>query len=305
MKNAIVFGATGYIGLALVKKLLSEDISVLAIGRKGDKEFFEKINFNSDKIKYLQINQPLEIFLNDSLKYENFKQDCILYHFAWSGLDRLTNGDIREQIKNLYITSEILFFAHKFGCTKFINVSSQEEAIFENYLKSDKWKNEKYTSSPLYYAGSKFANAQLVKLLSYLKKIDYINTRFSIVLDEGLDGVSFVASTFKKLQNHEGIPEVKNTQPCEIVLLDELVDAYYKIGLYGKHKADYYLGQGSPNTLMNYFLNFKSIINSEDKLKQDSFSEDILDIFNPKSLELDTGFIFNKTYKSLAKEAKQ
>ncbi|HEC1794779.1 TPA: NAD(P)-dependent oxidoreductase [Campylobacter lari] len=304
MKNAIVFGATGYVGLALVKKLLNENISVLAIGRKDDEEFFKKLNFNSDKIKYLQINQPLEVFLNDSLKYDDFKQDCVLYHFAWSGLDRLTNGDIRDQIKNLHITSEILFFANEFGCKKFINVSSQEEAIFENYLKNNKWKNEKYTSSPLYYAGAKFANAQLVKLLSYLKKIDYINTRFSIVLDEDLDGVSFVASTFKKLQNHEEIPEVKNTQPCEIVLLDELVDAYYKIGLHGRHKADYYLGQGSPNILMNYFLNFKSIINSESKLRQDSFNKDILDIFDPKSLKFDTGFVFNKTYKCLAKEVK-
>ncbi|EOA4575085.1 TPA: NAD-dependent epimerase/dehydratase family protein [Campylobacter jejuni] len=304
MKNAIVFGATGYVGLALVKKLLNEKISVLAIGRKDDEEFFKKLNFNSDKIKYLQINQPLETFLNDSLRYDNFKQDCVLYHFAWSGLDRLTNGDIRDQIKNLHITSEILFFANEFGCKKFINVSSQEEAIFENYLKNNKWKNEKYTSSPLYYAGAKFANAQLVKLLSYLKKIDYINTRFSIVLDRDLDGVSFVASTFKKLQNHEEIPEVKNTQPCEIVLLDELVDAYYKIGLYGKHKADYYLGKGNPNTLMNYFLNFKSILNLEDKLMQTDFNKDILELFNPKSLKQDIGLTFDKTYKSLAKEIK-
>ncbi|EAI8833079.1 NAD(P)-dependent oxidoreductase [Campylobacter coli] len=304
MKNAIVFGATGYIGLALVKKLLSENINVLAIGRKDDRYFSEKLNFNSDKVRYLQINQPLEMFLNDLLRYENFKQDCVLYHLAWSGVDRLTNGGIRDQIRNLHISSEVLSFANEFGCKKFINASSQEEAIFKNYLKSNNWKNEQYISSPLYYAGSKFANTELMKLLSYLKKIDYVNTRFSIVLDESLDGVSFVASTFKKLQNYEEIPEVKNTQPCEIVLLDELVDAYYKIGLYGKHGIDYYLGQGCPNILMNYFLNFKSIINSEDNLRQDSFSEDILDIFNPKSLELDTGFVFNKTYKSLAKEVK-
>ncbi|MBT0866736.1 NAD-dependent epimerase/dehydratase family protein, partial [Campylobacter coli] len=95
MKNAIVFGATGYVGLALVKKLLSENINVLAIGRKDDRYFFEKLNFNSDKVRYLQINQPLEIFLNDLLRYENFKQDCVLYHLAWSGVDRLTNGGIR------------------------------------------------------------------------------------------------------------------------------------------------------------------------------------------------------------------
>ncbi|EAC2165048.1 NAD-dependent epimerase/dehydratase family protein, partial [Campylobacter coli] len=50
MKNAIVFGATGYVGLALVKKLLSENINVLAIGRKDDRYFFEKLNFNSDKV---------------------------------------------------------------------------------------------------------------------------------------------------------------------------------------------------------------------------------------------------------------
>ncbi|HEB9338600.1 TPA: NAD-dependent epimerase/dehydratase family protein, partial [Campylobacter coli] len=55
MKNAIVFGATGYIGRALVEKLLSKEVNVLALGRK--KQYLKHKN-----LKYIAINAELEIF---------------------------------------------------------------------------------------------------------------------------------------------------------------------------------------------------------------------------------------------------
>ncbi|MCI5969439.1 NAD-dependent epimerase/dehydratase family protein [Helicobacter sp.] len=226
MKSAIIFGATGYIGTALTQNLLENLIKVLSIGRKNQKDFNTKFKQNSN-ITYLQINQNFESFFN-KISITDYA-GSVLYHLAWSGLDRLTNGGIREQIKNISITSQVLSFASKIGCAKFINLSSQEEAIFKHHIKSHQWKNSKYASSPLYYAASKLANAELVRLLSYLQKIDYINIRFSIALDTQLNSPSFVAQTFKKIKNKEAIPQVTNKEPCEIVLLEELVEACYKI----------------------------------------------------------------------------
>lgn len=304
MKNAIIFGATGYIGTALTKSLLSNDIQVLAIGRKSQTDFHHNLDLEYDKnLDYLQINGDLETFLSELSKNTNYKGD-VLYHLAWSGLDRLTNGEVKEQIKNLSITSQILSFASKMGCSKFINLSSQEEAIFQHYIQSGQWKVKTYSSSPVFYAGAKLANAELVRLMSYLEKIDYINIRFSIALDEKLSGPSFVAEAFKKIKNQESIPKVKNTQPCEIILLEELVEACYRIGLHGKHMADYYLGKGDIDTLENYFIKFNNLLhpNQTKSLSQNSFDKGILELYNPSSLENDTGFTFNKDFTHLAKE---
>ena len=56
MENAIVFGATGYIGRALVEKLLSKEVNVLALGRKKG-QYLEHKN-----LKYIIIDVELEIF---------------------------------------------------------------------------------------------------------------------------------------------------------------------------------------------------------------------------------------------------
>lgn len=304
MKNAIIFGATGYIGIALTKSLLSNGIQVLAIGRKSQKDFYDKLSLEHNKnVDYLQINGDLESFLN-KLSQNTDCKGSVLYHLAWSGLDRLTNGGVKEQIKNVSITSQILSFASEIGCSKFINLSSQEEAIFQHYIQSGQWKVKKYSSSPVFYAGAKLANAELVRLVSYLEKIDYINVRFSIVLDTRLSGPSFVAETFKKIKNKEPIPEVKNTQPCEIILLEDLVEACHKIGMHGKYMADYYLGKGDIDTLENYFIKFNNLLypNQTKSLSQNSFDKGMLELYNPSSLENDTGFMFNKDFTYLAKE---
>lgn len=303
MKNAIIFGATGYVGAELTKKLLSEGIKVLAIGRKDQTAFYNmlSIEYNKD-LKYFQIKDDLESFLDSLLKNIDYK-GSVLYYLAWSGINRLTDGGIKEQIKNLNMTSQVLSFASKLGCSKFINAGSQEEAIFRYYIQNNQWRIFKYSSSPVFYAGAKLANADLVRLLSYLQKIDYINTRFSISLDKHLMSPSFVAKSFKKIINQEPIQEIKNKQLCEIILLDELVQAYYEIGLRGRHMADYYLGKGKPDTLENYFIKLHNCL-QPNKIKNpvpNNIDKNFLKLFSPSSLTNDIGFIFDKDFTYFAK----
>ncbi len=297
MKNAIVFGATGYIGRALVEKLLSKEVNVLALGRK--KQYLKHKN-----LKYIAINAELEIFFEQLLELRYDYEDTVFYNVAWSGLDRLTNGEIQDQLKNITMSSKAIKFAAKFNCSKFINIGSQEESIFNYFVSTDSWKTISYTSSPIYYAGAKFANMEMLKLLAYLEKIDFVNTRFSIVIDKSLSGVSFVAKNLKEILNGGELQNIKNTQPCEIILLDELAESYYEIGKFGKNKADYYLGMGKPDILTNYLLSFyyyktdvKNYIQSEMKI-----DKKLLDTFDPSSLHKDTNFYFKKDFSQIMQE---
>lgn len=298
MENAIVFGATGYIGRALVEKLLSKEVNVLALGRKKG-QYLEHKN-----LKYIIIDVELEIFFEQLLVLKDDYKNAVFYNAAWSGLDRLTNGEIQDQMKNITMSSKAIKFAAKFNCSKFINIGSQEESIFNYFVSTDSWKTISYTSSPIYYAGAKFANMEMLKLLAYLEKIDFVNTRFSIVIDKSLSGVSFVAKNLKEILNGSEPQSTKNTQPCEIILLDELVESYYEIGKFGKNKADYYLGIGKPDILINYLLSFyyyktdaKNYIRSEMK-----FDKKLLDTFNPSSLHKDTHFYFKKDFSQIMQE---
>ena len=45
--------------------------------------------------------------------------DCVFYHFAWSGSERLADGSIQEQFNNVTYSSKTLVIAKKIGCIKF------------------------------------------------------------------------------------------------------------------------------------------------------------------------------------------
>lgn len=298
MKNAIIFGCTGYLGKKLSEFVLEKNINVLGIGRK------EKCELQHQNFKYFSIKDDLDAFFTDMLKFKDEYKDAVFYNFSWSGLDRLTNGELNDQLKNLNTSAKALKFASAFSCAKFINIGSQEEAIFKNFIETNKWQENLYSSSPIYYAGAKFANKELLQLLSYLEKIDFINTRFSIVLDKKLSGVSFVAKSLNVIKGGGDLMQVKNTQPCEIIFLDELIEAFYEIGKTGKHMADYYLGLGKVDTLPHYLSSFYNFVKKGGAYKQGvlNFDKSLLDSFDASLLLKDTGFAFKKDFNALMQE---
>lgn len=304
MKQAIIFGATGFVGSSLVKVLKTNDMPIVAIGRKP----FEETSLELESKNYLQFQSENLDFkpIYKLCKSKIVEKDVVFYNVAWGGIDRLTNGTLQDQIKNIFLSSKAIEFAKLLGCSKFINASSQEDAIFQNYIQTQKWKEHPYSSSPLFYASAKHFNKDITTLLAYLNKIDYINTRFSVAITPKLDGASFVSSTLKKIKNQEQYTQPQNPNLCEIVSLQELAEAYYHIGRFGKNKADYYLGMGQPNTLKNYFDFFSKYMENQNIQYDHLHSpQDIAKLFDPSTLNQDTGFAFQKNFPTLAKEILQ
>lgn len=302
MKQAIVFGATGLIGSSIVNTLQVHNIPTIAIGRRD----FQLTNLNIKPDNYIQMHSKDDFSFDhiyNQCKKICLEDDIVFYNVAWSGLDRLTNGALSDQIKNIFLSSKALEFAKQLNCSKFINVSSQEDAIFKNYIQTQEWKNSPYSSSPLFYASTKHFNKDITNLLAYLNKIDYINTRFSATITPSLDGVSFISSTLQKIKNKQDYTQPQNKNLCEIVDLYELSEAYYHIGMYGKNKADYYLGLGQPHTLQEYFDYFsKIVVNLKCSLSQDEQQQDLAKLFDSHTLKQDTNFVFKKDFPTLVKE---
>ena len=78
MKKVIVTGANGFVGSALVKELVKNDVEVLAMDMPG-------CNGNlpvCDKVKFLPLALDNISTLKDLINDRDF--DCF-YHFAWAG----------------------------------------------------------------------------------------------------------------------------------------------------------------------------------------------------------------------------
>ena len=121
MKRAIITGATGSVGTALIKELVSNDVEVLVLCREGSKRndnilkhpLVEKIYCSLDELEHLE---------NDTGKVYD-----VFYHFAWQGTTGASRNDMYLQNKNVKYTLDAVGAAHRFGCHTFIGAGSQAE----------------------------------------------------------------------------------------------------------------------------------------------------------------------------------
>jgi nucleoside-diphosphate-sugar epimerase len=303
MKKAIVSGSSGLIGRSVVNYLVDNDIDVLCLGRKNLTQD-DINNYFGKRVRYIQLDmkniEKLPYIIN-KLNWE-VGDECLFYNFAWSGVNRLTDGTLEDQLKNAIASSLAVKSAKKIGCIKFINSGSVEENYSEWYLDN----GLSHLSTQSDYAIAKLASRDMCSIVSYLQKIDYIHTRLSVPLSPDLSKGGYVSKTLKKIINKkkENYETPKNNQLYDIISTHDVAKAYYLIGLHGRNKADYFIGSGKPSTLNNYFENIKLAVSGMTVKKPEAPSSDFLNFFNTKNLHSDTGFYASSYLLDLVREEK-
>lgn len=293
MNKAIITGATGLIGKAVAKYFIENSIDVLCLGRKPLSTIEIENIFGSNTVKYIQIEMEEILSLPDEIVKINWipGDSCVFYNFAWSGIDKLTNGEFVVQFKNAINSSKSVLTAKKLGCTKFINVGTMEETLAELFI--NKY-NDGFVknSSQKNYAISKLASRDMCKMVSYLEKIDYIHTRLSAPIDSDLSRGGYISSVLTKIKEGKEYEKPKNNQFFDFISLEEVAKAYFLIGLKGKNKADYFIGSSNPMTLKEFFElsdNYKKGKIRLELLKKYN-SKKHEKIYNTEKLANDTGF---------------
>ena len=120
MKKAIVTGATGAVGTALVNKLISEGVETLVLVRKGGR--VNKIPSNPlVKIAYCSLDEMADFQNENDEKYDAF------FHLAWAGPYGKDRDNMFLQSNNIKNELEAVKLAKRFGCDVFVGAGSQAE----------------------------------------------------------------------------------------------------------------------------------------------------------------------------------
>lgn len=90
MKRAIITGATGAIGMALIQELIQNDIEVLVLCREGSKRNEQIPVHPFVTVKMCSLDQLSALENDTDKKYDVF------YHFAWEGTTRPLADYIQE-----------------------------------------------------------------------------------------------------------------------------------------------------------------------------------------------------------------
>jgi len=118
-KQIAITGATGFIGAAIVRELLSSGDSVIALLRP-----------NSDVSRLDDIKEDIQFESYDLLKEDALKSKFsadVFIHCAWRGVageDRNEEFQIKENVPSVIKSVEL---ASKLGCTQWIGLGSQAE----------------------------------------------------------------------------------------------------------------------------------------------------------------------------------
>lgn len=302
MRTAIITGSQGLVGSALAQHLMRQGVRVLALGRsreggnpiaggpQGNDALFVEIEME-------QIHRLDEVLAG--LGWDIGPQS-VFYNFAWKGKDELTDGSLEDQLQNVVWATEAIRVAKRLGCSKFINAGSFEETFTEENLQVHFGALEA-SFSP--YGNAKLACRDFSKLVSYLEKIDYIHTRFSIVVTPRAIGDSYVSRTIEKIFNGE-VPGAPNSdQVYNFVWLEDLVRAFELIGQCGKNQADYFIGSQVWITLAEFFGDFCEHVNGNPGVSVPRFFDGPGSrARSPESLTLDTGFVISTGMANLVRK---
>lgn len=171
MKTAVVIGANGFLGSALVEKLIAGGFEVAAV-------------YNSAKDK---INKKAKLFTNEELLVSSIKPDYIFY---------LSGNYANSHAKLLEINAILFQYSLKFVDSKMIYVSTANVYGNTAVIVTE----DSPFSSPGLYAQSKLAGEFIVKAMPH-----YSIVRFTYIYGPGITNNSFIPAIIASAKNNKKI----------------------------------------------------------------------------------------------------
>ena len=296
MKRAIITGATGAVGTALVKELITNNIETLVLCREGSRRNHKIPDHPLVTRKHCSLDQLASIENDTGNNYDVF------YHFAWMGTTGAERNDMYLQNQNVRFALDAVGAAKRFGCKKFIGAGSQAEyGRVEGMLKAD---------TPAFpemgYGIAKLCAGQMTREYAHQLGMEHIWVRILSVYGPNDGAQSLVMSTIHKLQNSEVPQFTKGEQLWDYLYSGDAGRAFRLIGQKGVDGKTYVLGSGQAQPLAEYIKVIRDIVNSNGQIELGAIP------YTPKQvmclqadiseLNRDTGFVPEMDFAAGIKE---
>lgn len=249
MKKVIVTGANGFVGSALVKELVKNDVEVLAMDMPG-------CNGNlpvCDKVKFLPLALDNISSLKDLIDDRDF--ECF-YHFAWAGSAGAARADTKLQLQNAQWTIDCLRVAKEVGCQKFVAAGSimEHETMAAAFAAGNK-----PGLGYIYGSGKLVAHTMAMSVAADIG-LDLVWAEITNAYGVGELSPRMVNTTIRKVIKGEEPQFTAGTQNYDFVYIDDVAKAFYLIGKKGKPFNEYLIGSSNAKPLKEFLLEMKAAI---------------------------------------------
>lgn len=230
MERVVINGATGCIGLALIKEFVECGVEVLVLAHNGSKRNKYIPHVPQVRVEYCDLNQLC--MFNTNERYDVF------YNLAWIG--GKYRDDVLLQESNIQYALDAVKLAARLGCKRFIGTGSQAEYGL---------KNKKLTSSmpanPVSaFGASKLYAGKMCEILAHQLGMDFIWTRILSVYGP-YDGMQTMVMSLISQLRKGIVPELTGCeQMWDYLYSGDAAKALYLMGEKGKNGKIYVLGGG-------------------------------------------------------------
>lgn len=244
MKKAIVTGANGFVGSALIQELLANGVEVIALDREGCRQNLpEGVIFLPCELSEIAclVDRP-EVVDAD-----------VFYHFAWAGSAGPARADTALQLQNAQWTVDSLRTAKQLGCKKFICAGSimEHETIAAGFAQGNK------PGLGYIYGSGKLVAHTMCKSVAADIGIDLVWAKITNAYGVGELSPRFVNTTIRKILHGEPLQFTSGTQNYDFVYITDVAKAFYLIGEKGKPFCDYLIGSSHARPLKEFVLEMK------------------------------------------------
>lgn len=280
MKRVIVTGANGFIGSSLVKKLVENNISVVALD----------ISFRNRKLPESELVTEIEAGLDDvkallsiipKNEYDN------IYHLAWAGVNGPDKANPLIQLENIKYSMNCAMLAKELGIKKILCAGTIAERATESLNSLE------VTNGGMLYGVAKHS-AQLM-LEAYCKNIglEYVWMQFSNIYGPTNKTGNLVSYTVGELKKGAEATFGPALQPYDFIYVEDLIEAVYRLGNSDKAGGLYFIGSGKPRILKEYLQEIGDAFEKPELIKTGVRPDDGItysfEMFDIKKLENEIG----------------
>lgn len=257
MKRAIITGATGAIGTALIKELVNNGIEVLVFIRAESKRNHHIPVHPLVQTKMCSLEELAEVRNDTGKMYDVF------YHLAWSGASGPGRNDMYMQNRNVKYALDAVGAAKRFGCGLFVGAGSQAEyGRTESVLKPD---------TPVFpemgYGYAKLCAGQMTRDYAAQLGLKHVWVRILSIYGPNDGEQSMIMSTINKLRTGVSPQFTKGEQLWDYLYSADAASALFMLAKKGHDGKIYVLGSGKTRELKDYIEEMKDIIAPEVKLE--------------------------------------
>lgn len=260
MKNVIITGATGMIGMHVAKVLLNQGVNVTAIVRPMSEKMRNLENLTDgagdiagSETSGQQEKGELRIVecslwdistLRDKLGWEH----DVMFHFGWGHTFGPGRNDASKQESNVKATLDAVHLAYESGCKTFVGAGSQAEFGIVSGVLSDELPKDPITG----YGIAKLAAGRLSQLECKNLGMKHVWGRILSCYGPGDNDYTMVMSAIRSMLKGERMKFTPAEQVWDYIYAEDCAKAFIAMAEKGVDQKCYTIGSGSHRLLREY-----------------------------------------------------